>query len=97
MADSKAIIDQLEQSIRRLVKAHSEALKELRELRAQNAAQAEKIRNLTIEQRDLTSEVERLQSSDIFAGGPRTKAARRQVNRLLREVDECIALLTSKE
>lgn len=97
MVEAREIITQLEKAVHRLTVAHRESLRELKELREENEKLSEKVRSMTIEKRDMQTEMERLQGSDVFAGGPRTKAARRQINRLLREVDDCIALLTSKE
>jgi len=93
MAD-KEIIYQIRSRIERLTADHgrlnrqcAELLRERDALRLQNRALQERIRQLE-------GDVARLQLIDGLGGGVRSRdKARARVNRLMREVDRCIALL----
>lgn len=93
MAD-KSVIVNLEARIRRLIDDHrrlsalcDELTAQRDALRAENRTQQERIR-------ELDAEVQRMQLTAGLAGTSRDREkARARVNRLMREVDKCIALM----
>lgn len=69
-----------------------------RKLTAERDALKEEKRALEQRVRDLDRELSKLQLSEGLAGGKADKEkARARVNRLMREVDKCIALLNKAE
>lgn len=97
MAD-KSVIANIEARIGALIEDHRRLSALYRELTAErdalkiaNRAQEERIRALD-------AEVGRMQLAEGLSGGGRNRAkARARVNRLMREVDRCIALLEKPE
>lgn len=97
MAD-KSVIGNIESHIRQLVEDHkrlsglcAEVTAQRDSLRAENRSQAERLRQLD-------TELSRMQLAEGLAGdGPNREKARARVNRLMREVDKCIALLQRPE
>ncbi len=97
MAD-KSVIANIEARIGALIEDHRRLSTLCRELTAErdalkiaNRAQEERIRALD-------AEVGRMQLAEGLSGGGRNRAkARARVNRLMREVDRCIALLEKPE
>ena len=97
MAD-KSVIESIEARINRLIEEHGRLSGLCRELTAQrNALQAEK-RTLEERNRELDAEVARMQLTEGLAGESRNREkARARVNRLMREVDKCIAIVENAE
>lgn len=97
MAD-KSVIANIEARIGALIEDHRRLSALCRELTVErdalkiaNRAQEERIRALD-------AEVGRMQLAEGLSGGGRNRAkARARVNRLMREVDRCIALLEKPE
>ena len=97
MAD-KSVIANIEARIGALIEDHRRLSALCRELTTErdalkiaNRAQEERIRALD-------AEVGRMQLAEGLSGGGRNRAkARARVNRLMREVDRCIALLEKPE
>lgn len=97
MAD-KSVITNIENRIRQLMDDH----KRLSELCVELTAQRDglKAENRTLQERirDLDGELSRMQLTEGLAGESRNREkARARVNRLMREVDKCIALLGRPE
>lgn len=93
MAD-KSVIGNIEARIRQLIDDH----RRLSELCAELTAQRDglKAENRTLQERirELDAELSRMQLAEGLAGEARNREkARARVNRLMREVDKCIALL----
>lgn len=94
----KSVITNLGGRIRQLIDDHrrlsglcTELTRERDALKAENRSLQERIR-------ELDTELARMQLTDGLAGGDRNREkARARVNRLMREVDKCIALLGSPE
>lgn len=94
---NKEIIDALESHVRRLMKQNSDALEQLAKLQKANDEQAMKIRSLQVQSKLDREEIAKLRLGEAMVGSGRDKsAARAQVNRLLREVDKCIELVSDK-
>ena len=95
MAD-KRVITELEARIRLLLDAHKRTAKHCAELTAENNALKAENRQLQEQARSLETELARLQLTAGLAGGDdrNRDKARARVNRLMREVDKCIALLS---
>ncbi len=97
MAD-KSVIADLGSRIRRLIDDHRR-LSELRaDLEAQCSALKAENRSLQERVRRLDAELSRRQLAEGLAGGDSDREkARARINRLMREVDRCIALLDRRE
>ncbi|MBQ9137239.1 MAG: hypothetical protein IJX65_01215 [Alistipes sp.] len=96
MAENK-IVQNLEESIDKMLDKYTLATEEVARLQMLTAAQQRKIRTL---QQQL-SDTERALAQAKLTGamtseGGDTKQARAQINRLLREVDKCIELVSAK-
>lgn len=97
MAD-KSVITNLENRIGRLIEDH----RRLRSLSKELVAERDALRsaNRTLEERvrELDAELARMQLTEGLSGESRNRdKARARVNRLMREVDKCIALLGRPE
>lgn len=92
----KEIIATLEANVRTLMDLHTKAVAQMADLQRKNEEQALKIRSLQQQLRHEQEEAARLRLSDAISGGGDKRAARVQVNRLLREIDKCIALVSAK-
>lgn len=93
MAD-KSVISNLEARVRQLIEAHRRMAEHCAELEAQQEALRAEKRSLEGRVRELDAEVARMQLTEGLAGGsPNREKARARVNRLMREVDKCIALV----
>ena len=87
MAD-KGVISNIEGRVRQLMDDHRRA-----SLTAQRDALRAEKRSLEERVRELDAELARMQLAEGLAGGSRNREkARARVNRLMREVDKCIAL-----
>ena len=95
--NSKAIIESLTADVERLMKLHNSAMEEVVALREKSGEQSEKIRTLQEQLREAKAEVEKASLHAAIAGSVSNKAAARShINRLLREVDKCIAMVSNR-
>lgn len=93
MAD-KRVITNIEAHVRQLIDDHKRLSKRCAELTGQRDALRVEKRALEERIRTLEAEVARMQLVEGLAGtGSNREKARARVNRLMREVDRCIALL----
>lgn len=94
MAD-KSVIENIDARVGMLIEDHRR-LKELcRELTTQREELKVENRSLQERLKGLNSELSRMQLTEGLAGDRRNKdKAKARVNRLMREVDKCIALLS---
>ena len=95
MAD-KRVITELESRIRLLIDDHKRTTKHCAELTAENSTLKAENRQLNAQLKALEAELARAQLTAGLAGGDdrNRDKARARVNRLMREVDKCIALLS---
>ena len=94
---SKEIIEALTADVERLMKLHNTAMEEVATLRAQSSEQNNKIRSLQNQLREAKAEAEKASLHAAIAGSVSNKsAARAQINRLLREVDLCIEMVSNR-
>lgn len=93
MAD-KSVITNIEARVRQLIDDHKRLSDLCAELTAQRDTLRSEKRTLEERVRELDAELARMQLTEGLAGGGRNREkARARVNRLMREVDKCIALL----
>lgn len=93
MAD-KSVIANIEARVRQLIDDHKRLSALCAELTAERDALRVEKRSLEERIKVLDAEVARMQLAEGLAGaGPNRAKARARVNRLMREVDKCIALL----
>lgn len=91
---NKEVIQQLRERAERLMQEHARLSDLNRALVAERDTLRGENRRLQLRVRDLEQEVSSLQLSDALGGGSvHRERARARVNRLMREVDRCIALL----
>jgi multidrug resistance efflux pump len=94
---SKETIKALVADVERLMKLHESAMAEVVALREKSSEQAQAIRTLQEQLRDAKAEVEKASLHAAIAGSVSNKAAARShINRLLREVDKCIAMVSNR-
>ena len=94
---SKEIIATLIADVERLMKLHNSAMTEIAALREKSNEQSAKIRSLQEQLRDAKAEAEKASLHAAIAGSVSNKAAARShVNRLLREVDKCIEMVSNR-
>ena len=92
----KSVITNIENRIRQLMDDHKRLSDQCAELTAQRDSLKAENRTLQERIRELDGELSRMQLTEGLTGGNRDKA-RARVNRLMREVDKCIALLGRPE
>ena len=93
MAD-KSVITNIEARVRQLIDDHKRLSDLCAELTAQRDTLRSEKRTLEERVRELDAELARMQLTEGLAGGGSNREkARARVNRLMREVDKCIALL----
>ena len=94
---SKEVIASLTADVERLMKLHDSAMEEVAALREKNSEQSAKIRTLQEQLREAKTEAEKASLRAAIAGSVSNKAAARShVNRLLREVDKCIEMVSNR-
>lgn len=95
--NSKEIIDALSADVERLMKLHSSAMEEVATLRKQSGEQSDKIRSLQNQLREAKAEAKKASLQAAIVGSVSNKAAARaQINQVLREVDNCIKIVSDR-
>ncbi|MDE7305745.1 MAG: hypothetical protein K2N04_07535 [Alistipes sp.] len=94
----KTVIENIETRTRQLIEEHRRLKKFCTELTAQRDALRDENRTLERRIRELDAQVARMQLAGGLAGESSDRdKARARVNRLMREVDKCLALLERPE
>jgi multidrug resistance efflux pump len=94
---NKDIIATLTADVERLIKLHESAMAEVAALREKSSEQNATIRSLQEQLRGAKAEAEKAAVHAAIAGSVSNKAAARaHINRLLREVDKCIAMVSNR-
>jgi len=94
----KGVITELDGRVERLMEEHRRMAALCGKLTAERDALKEEKRTMEQRVRELDHELSMLHLSEGLAGGKADKEkARARVNRLMREVDKCIALLNKAE
>ena len=94
---NKDIIATLTADVERLMQLHDSAMAEVAALRAKSSEQNATIRTLQEQLRGAKAEAEKAAVHAAIAGSVSNKAAARaHINRLLREVDKCIAMVSNR-
>ena len=93
----ESIIQTLIGDVERLMKLHDGAMAEVETLRAKNEEQNKKIRTLQKELKDTQKALSEQSLRQAMGGSSANKAAAKaQINRLLREVDKCIVMVSKR-
>jgi hypothetical protein len=95
MSENK-VVQRLESSIDKMLEQYTLASEEVARLQMLTAAQQRKIRTLQQQLSDAERALAQAKLSTAMVSGVDTKAARAQINRLLREVEKCIELVSAK-
>jgi phage shock protein A len=96
MAENE-IVQRLEKSIDTMLEKYTLATEELERLQMLTAAQQRKIRTLQQQLSDAERALAQAKLSEAMTSvGTDTKAARAQINRLLREVEKCIDIVSAR-
>jgi predicted nucleic acid-binding Zn-ribbon protein len=91
------VVQRLEQSIDTMLEKYTLATEELERLQMLTAAQQRKIRTLQQQLSDTERSLAQAKLTEAMtAVGRDNKAARAQINRLLREVDKCIEIVSAR-
>lgn len=92
--EDRLVIRELKDRIQQLFKAYEQLEQEKEELARQTGSLQKQIEVLENEQAVLVGKYENLKLAKIFeAGYNDNQAARQKINKLLREIDKCMALL----
>lgn len=93
-----SVIGNIETRVRQLIEEHRRLKAACASLTAERDTLLDERRSLETRIRELDAQVARMQLVEGLAGGSRDRdKARARVNRLMREVDKCIALLERSE
>ena len=96
MANNK-IIEALAADVERLMKLHDSAVAEIAELREKSEEQRNKIRHLQEQFKEAKAEAAKASLREAIEGNTSNKSvARAHINRLLREVDKCIDMVSNR-
>lgn len=96
MAESN-VVQRLESLVEKMLEQNARAEAQIAQLQRKNSEQAVKIRTLQQQIKSDREENERLQLSAAMQQTPASRrVARAQINRLLREVDKCIDLVSAR-
>ena len=96
MAENK-VVDQLGESLDKMLAQYTLATEEVARLQILTAAQQRKIRTLQQQLSDAERALAQAKLSEAMTSvGTDTKAARAQINRLLREVEKCIDIVSAR-
>ena len=96
MTENK-IVQRLEQSVDKLLEQYTLSTEEVARLQMLTAAQQRKIRTLQQQLSDAERALAQAKLSEaMVSDGGDTKTARAQINRLLREVDKCIEIVSAR-
>ena len=96
MAENQ-VIQRLESSVEKMLEQYTLASEEVARLQILAAAQQRKIRTLQQQLSDAERALAQAKLTEAMTSvGSDTKAARAQINRLLREVDKCIEIVSAK-
>jgi hypothetical protein len=94
MTESESIVNSLEVKVTKLVSLHEQLKSEHQQLLNEQRELLETIKLKDIELKDLHSKYENLKlAKHLVSGGEDTHEAKLKVNRIVREIDKCIALL----
>jgi len=94
----KSVIESIETRVGRLIEEHGRLVKLCAELTSERDALRGELRADEERIRALNAELARMQLAEGLAGSGRNREkARARVNRLMREVDKCIALVEAAE
>lgn len=95
--NNREIIATLTADVERLMKLHERAMAEVASLREKSSEQSATIRALQEQLKATKAEAEKAAVHAAVAGSLSNKAAARShINRLLREVDDCIAMVSNR-
>ena len=94
MTENEAILNSLEDKIKTLISLYEQAKGEVKELSDQNLGLKESIVFKDTEIKDLQTKCEHLKLAKLLTSGSNdVHEAKLKVNRMVREIDKCIALL----
>mgnify|MGYP001835534567 CR=1 FL=1 len=93
MDDNKAIIDSLKKKVSRIIEDNRRLRSEVRELTAERDTVILEKRAAETEIRQLGRRIETLETAGLMGNRGDSRIARLRVNKLLREIDKCLALM----
>jgi hypothetical protein len=94
MTQNEALVDSLEEKIVKLIALHRECKSEVVRLSSENNELQETIKLKDNELKDLQHKYEQLKLAKLLVtGSDDVHEAKLKVNRIVREIDKCIALL----
>lgn len=94
MTETESLVNSLEVKINKLSSLHEKLKSDNHRLLGENTELQEQVRLKDIEFKDLQSKYENLKlAKQLVSGGDDTHEAKLKVNRIVREIDKCIALL----
>ncbi len=94
---TREIVANIAAQVHRLMEQHTRQVELCERLKADNDVLRREKRALQEQVRELEAELSRRQLAEGLGGGAGREQARMRVNRLMREVDRCIALLNRQQ
>lgn len=92
--ESRLLLEELKIKVRRLMDVTEKARQNYAALSAENETLKNKIELLKQQLTESTSEYENLKvAASMSVGNPHSDLARKRINKLVREIDKCVALL----
>ncbi len=92
--ESRLLLEELKIKVRRLMDVTEKARQDYAALSAENETLKNKIELLKQQLTESTSEYENLKvAASMNVGNPHSDLARKRINKLVREIDKCVALL----
>lgn len=92
--ESRLLLEELKIKVRRLMDVTEKARQELAAISAENDTLKSTIEELKQQLTDSTLKYENLKVAASLGGGnPNTDLARKRINKLVRDIDKCVALL----
>lgn len=91
----ETIVKELDYKVGKLIKQYILSLEQNKRLEARNAELEVQVQALQQEKQELDNKLKTARTANAIASGEESEEARLRINRLVREVEKCIALLNN--
>ena len=95
LTDKNTVIDELKKKVEHLITQYITSLERNRALQDENKVVRAKLEEVKHENRELKDKIKTLKAAKGFSEGEFISDAKNKINRLVREIDKCIALLNN--
>ena len=95
LKNKNTVIDELKKKVEHLITQYITSLERNRALQDENKVVRAKLEEVKHENRELKDKIKTLKAAKGFSEGEYSADAKNKINRLVREIDKCIALLNN--